>query len=132
MKSTIKLLICFLCLSNSLNAQEISAKDILMGKWENKQFEIEYHFNENGVYFSQGAFGQSIEYTLDVSKTPIWLDFTINIGNYKNKINGLLEIIDKDTIVIEQFSPSSKHPTEFSENRETINKRHTLKRMPSN
>ena len=92
-------------------------KDInISGKWEDKEMKVEYNFStKDKAYFSQMGYGMPLSYKVDITKSPYWIDFTIERGGNKIKIPGLLRIIDKDTIWIEQFPPYSKHTTEFSE-----------------
>lgn len=133
MKPSLKIVVVLFFLSFTTNKdhQDSNITDIsIFGEWENKQFQVEYRFTEDGnAYFAQGGFGQNMEYSLDTTKTPIWLDFKMSQGNYTATIPALLKIVDKNTIWIEQFSSSSKHPTEFSENGATVNKKHVLTRV---
>lgn len=87
----------------------------LKGEWKDKDLQVEYRFSDDTkAYFSQMGYGMSVTYKVDFSKTPFWIDFTMQRGEIKVKIPGLLRIINKDTIWIEQFPPYAKHPVEFS------------------
>lgn len=92
-------------------SEEINIK----GKWEDKEMHVEYHFSSTTkASFSQMGYGMSVSYEVDFSKSPYWIDFTLQRAGNKMKMLGLLRVINKDTIWIEQFSPHSKHPTKFS------------------
>ncbi len=92
-------------------SKEINIK----GKWEDKELQVEYNFSSTTkASFSQMGYGMSVFYEVDFSKSPYWIDFTLQRAGNKMKMLGLLRIINKDTIWIEQFSPHSKHPTKFS------------------
>ena len=87
----------------------------LKGKWVDKDLQVEYNFSSNSkASFSQMGYGMPVSYKVDFSKSPFWIDFTLQRGGNKMKMPGLLRVIDKDTIWIEQFPPYAKHPTEFS------------------
>lgn len=87
----------------------------LKGKWLDKQLQVEYEFtNEKDAFFSQMGYGMPISYKLDYTQSPFWIDFTLKRGGKEVKIPGLIRVINKDTIWIEQFPPFSKHPTKFS------------------
>ena len=77
--------------------------------------QVEYDFTSNTkAYFSQMGYGMSVSYTIDFSKPIYWIDFTLQRAGQKMKMPGLLKILNKDTIWIEQFPPYSEHPTKFS------------------
>ena len=93
----------------------------LTGIWKNEQMKYEYHFkSDSSVIFSQSGYSAFINsYTIDTSKSPIWLDFTMKMGSREQVIPALLEIVSEDEIIIEQFPPFSNHPVEFTENEYT-------------
>ena len=114
MKRLPKILITFTLLL-SINSFCQSKEVDLTGKWEDKQLQVEYNFSSNDkAYFSQMGYGMSISYKVDFSKSPLWIDFTLQRGGKKMKMPGLLKVINKDTIWIEQFPPFTKHPIKFS------------------
>ncbi len=100
----------------------------LIGTWKNETSKIEYEFKPNGnVIFVQN--GQSVyvqSYTVDLTKSPGWIDFKIVLGPNEMVIPGLIQVVDENTIIIEQFTPSSEHPEKFSEREYAP--RHILKR----
>ena len=106
------LLIAFLFSFNTFSQlKEIDLK----GKWVDKEMQVEYNFSGNSkASFSQMGYGMSVSYKIDFSKFPYWIDFTLQRGGNKLIMPGLLKVINKDTIWIEQFPPYSKHPTKFS------------------
>jgi len=92
-------------------SQEVDIK----GKWEDKELQVEYDFSSSTkARFSQMGYGMSVSYVVDFSKSPYWIDFTLQRGGDKMKMLGLLRVINTDTIWIEQFPSLSKHPTKFS------------------
>ena len=122
------LLLSFLFSSSNNASNEISDFS-LMGTWKNDTFSIEYSFeNDSTAYFEQGGFGTMTKYKMDDSKTPIWIDFETTMGKNSITIPGLMQIIHKDTIVIEQFSPGSNHPSSFTQEDGQLNNKHTLYR----
>lgn len=103
--------ICLLSYSAFSQSSEINLK----GKWFDKDLQVEYNFSSNTkASFSQMGYGMPVSYIIDFSKSPFWIDFTLQRGSNKMKMPGLLRVIDKNTIWIEQFPPYAKHPTEFS------------------
>ncbi len=87
----------------------------LKGKWIDKQLQVEYEFSNNkNAYFSQMGYGMPVYYKVDYTQSPFWIDFTLKRAGKEIKIPGLLRVINKDTIWIEQFPPLEKHPTKFS------------------
>ena len=117
-------LIFFLSLGFTKSEQTVKTK--LLGTWENTALDVVYEFGEEYVYFSQGGFGQQMEYTIDDSHQPVWVDFTLKQGTITLKIPGLLELKNDTTLVIEQFAPSSDHPTEFTKEPTLRNQQHLL------
>lgn len=72
----------------------------------------------------------TIDYKLDMTKDPYWIDFTMKRGGQSMKLPGLLKIKHKDTIWIEQFPPYSKHPTAFSKDSISLTRKiHILARQ---
>jgi hypothetical protein len=105
------LLMIFLNVSVFSQSKEIEIK----GKWVDKELQVEYDFlSSTKASFSQMGYGMSVSYNVDFSKSPFWIDFTLQRGGEKMKMPGLLRVINKDTIWIEQFSPLAQHPTKFS------------------
>lgn len=122
------LLIPFLSLSNPISTNEISDFS-LMGTWKNDSFSIEYSFYKDGTaYFAQGGFGTVTKYKMDDSKTPIWIDFETSMGKNSIIIPALMQIKHQDTIILEQFSPTSNHPTSFTAKDGQLNNKHILYR----
>ena len=117
----------------SLSTFSQTEKIDLKGKWEDKQMKVEYHFStDTKAYFSQMGYGMSVSYKIDQTISPFWIDFTLDRGGQKMKMPGLLRIINKDTIWIEQFPPYSKHPTKFSKDfKSRTRKIHVLVRKKS-
>ncbi len=114
MKKIAQSLILITCLF-SFNAFSQSEELSIKGKWVDKEMQVEYNFTSNTkASFSQMGYGMSVSYKIDFSKPTYWIDFTMQRGGNKMKIPGLLRVINKDTIWIEQFAPYSKHPTHFS------------------
>lgn len=112
--------------------QDISLR--LNGKWEDENLNMIYELNPDGtIMFYQSGNGVLINsYTLDLSKDPAWIDFTIQMGSQKMVIMSLLKVIDENTIWIEQGSSYGDHPTEFSDpNTEGKYKIHILKKVIS-
>ncbi len=112
-KITKSLVIAALLLSFNMFSQ---SKEVdIRGEWEDKEMNVEYNFSSNTkASFSQMGYGMSFSYVVDFSKSPYWIDFTIERAGNKMKMPGLLRIINTDTIWIEQFAAHSKHPTKFS------------------
>mgnify|MGYP005992097295 CR=1 FL=1 len=108
-----------------------SAEINLIGKWIDKELNVEYNFSsDTEALFSQMGYGMPVSYKIDFSKSPFWIDFTLQRG--KMKLPGLLRIINKDTIWIEQFPPFKKHPTEFSKDFKSKSRKiHVLVRVKS-
>lgn len=102
----------------------------MTGTWTNSSaFPTEYDFRDNGtVYFAQAGFSSMMKYHLDESKNPIWIDFETTRGKNTVVIPGLMKIIQQDTIIIEQFSPTSNHPTWFTPAEEQSNNKHSFLR----
>ena len=88
----------------------------LIGFWEDSKNKITYEFKpDSSIMFYQSGQGVFVNsYTLDMTKDPGWIDFTIGNGNRKMVIQSLIKIIDKNTIWIEQGAPVGPHPTAFS------------------
>lgn len=106
--------------------------DRLVGTWQNEQYKVSYTFRKDGsVIFDQGVTSTFVNsYSLDESKTPIWLDFKIAQGGASMMIPALIEFIDENTIKIEQFPPYGEHPVEFSkDDGNGIVSRHVLKKV---
>jgi len=112
MKVTIlTILITFFSATLSESEQEFS----IIGKWEDKEMQVEYEFAENNhVYFSQMGYGIQATYKINKDKSPNWIDFTMKRGNNSLEIPGLLKIKNNDTIWIEQDAPRLTHLTNFS------------------
>jgi hypothetical protein len=70
--------------------------------------------NGSVIFDQPGASVFITSYTLDETKVPAWLDFTIKQGSQSMIIPALIEFVDENTIKIEQFPPFSKHPLKFS------------------
>lgn len=114
MKKTTQLLL-LIALLFSFSAFSQSKEIDIKGKWIDKEMQVEYNFSSNSkASFSQMGYGMSVSYKVDFSKSPYWIDFTLQRGGNKLKMPGLLRVINKDTIWIEQFPPYSEHPTKFS------------------
>ncbi|WP_347174894.1 hypothetical protein [Polaribacter uvawellassae] len=114
MKKITQTLVLITCLF-SINAFSQFKEIDLEGKWTDKELQVEYDFSKNAkAYFSQMGYGMSVSYKVDFSQSPFWIDFTLERAGREIKIPGLLRVIDKDTIWIEQFPPSSNHPVKFS------------------
>ena len=114
MKKIAQSLLLFACMF-SFNAFSQSEEINIKGKWIDKELKVEYYFSSNDkANFSQMGYGMALSYKVDFSKSPFWIDFTMQRGGNKLKMPGLLRVINKDTIWIEQFAPYSKHPTQFS------------------
>lgn len=114
MKKIAQLLVILLMLQ-CFNAFSQSKELNIKGKWVDKEMNVEYNFSSNSkASFSQMGYGMSVTYKVDFSKSPYWIDFTLERAGNKMKMPGLLRMINKDTIWIEQFPPYSKHPTVFS------------------
>ncbi len=108
---TFVLITCLFCINAFSQFKEID----LEGKWTDKELQVEYSFSKNAkAYFSQMGYGMSVSYKVDFSQSPFWIDFTLERAGKEIKIPGLLRVVNKDTIWIEQFPPSSNHPTKFS------------------
>lgn len=117
---------------NGLSAQNGSLN--LSGKWEDSQKMISYEFNpDSTIMFYQNGQGVLISsYTVDTSKDPMWIDFTIKLGNQSMNIMSLLKTIDSNTMWIEQGSSFGEHPTEFSDIKtDGKHKIHVLKKVPT-
>lgn len=100
----------------------------IIGAWKNNTYQVSYVFQKDGsVLFTQGSSTVFIpSYTLDLEKEPVWIDFKMS----NLTIPGLIEIVDENTIIIEQFPPFSKHPEAFSEDRDDgIVTKHTLTKV---
>lgn len=115
------LLLSVLFFLGCLTVEAQSTTFDLTGIWKNEQMRYEYHFkSDSSVIFSQSGYSAFINsYTIDTSKSPIWLDFTMKMGSREQVIPALLEIVSEDEIIIEQFPPFSNHPVEFTENEYT-------------
>lgn len=118
------IVILLLCFSTKAIAQEVN----LDGAWHNQKAQIVYEFKaDNQLYFSQMGYVVAAGYTLDTSVNPHRMDLVITQGGQKMTIPALIEIVDEQTIIIEQFSPYSK-PTEFSPDDATPNSKYILTR----
>ena len=114
MKKTATLLVTIALLLNFTMFSQSKEVDI-RGEWEDKEMNVEYNFSSNTkASFSQMGYGMSVSYKIDFSKSPYWIDFTLERAGNKMKMPGLLRIINTNTIWIEQFPMHSKHPTKFS------------------
>jgi hypothetical protein len=114
MKKIAQLLLLLIFLFSFNAFSQLKEVDI-KGKWIDKEMQVEYNFSTNSkASFSQMGYGMSVSYKVDFSKSPYWIDFTLQRGGNKIKMPGLLRVINKDTIWIEQFPPYSIHPTKFS------------------
>ena len=108
---TLTILLLLQCFTTYSQSKELNIK----GKWVDKEMKVEYNFSSNSkASFSQMGYGMSVTYEVDFSKSPYWIDFTLQRAGNKMKMPGLLRVINKDTIWIEQFPSYSKHPTKFS------------------
>lgn len=127
--TTLLVILYFISISVSSQSSEINLK----GKWIDKELKVEYNFSSNSeASFSQMGYGMPVTYKVDFSKSPFWIDFTLQRGSNKLKMPGLLRIINKDTIWIEQFPPFSKHPTAFSKDFKSKSRKiHVLVRTKS-
>ena len=121
--------VCLFSFNGFSQSHEINLK----GKWIDKDLQVEYNFSSNtNASFSQMGYGMSVSYKVDFSKSPFWIDFTLQRGGNKLKMPGLLRVINKDTIWIEQFAPLTNHPTEFSKDfKSKARKIHVLVRAKS-
>jgi len=139
MKSYLSILLLCLFLTK-VNAQETSINNQktiqtksfdLSGTWENQKYKVSYTFKKDATaLFTQQGYTVSIsKYTIDYTHSPHWIAISMERGNTSMTFKGLLEIIDANTIKIEQGSPFGEHPTQFSpENPEGVNTVHILKR----
>jgi hypothetical protein len=84
------------------------------GKWKDIKLPYQYEFTKTSAKFTQSGYPVFMDYQIDSTKTPIWIDFTIKQGGQTMKIPGLMKWKTKDTLWIQQFPPFSKHPTEFA------------------
>ncbi len=93
-----------------------------MGFWEDSKNKVTYEFNsDSSVLFYQSGQGVSVDsYSLDMTKDPGWIDFTIVAGSNEMVIQSLIKIVDANTIWIEQGPPVGPHPTQFSDPEESM------------
>lgn len=114
--NTVILIVFLLTGFGSLKAQTKSFN--LAGIWKNENLQFEYNFKlDSTVIFIQSGYPVGGIYSVDYTKSPAWLDLKITMGNSKIVTPALLEIVDKNEIIIEQFPPSTKHPTDFTDNK---------------
>ena len=123
----VKYFSCLLMLMWSATSIACDCKSIIIGEWSNDEYKIRYEFKNDSVIFQQLNNVINANYTIDTEKTPHHLTLTIRNGAMKMDIPALLECLDANTIVIEQFAPATT-PTEFSKEGGLMNRKHTLKR----
>ena len=97
MKKTATLLVTIALLLNFTMFSQSKEVDI-RGEWEDKEMNVEYNFSSNTkASFSQMGYGMSVSYKIDFSKSPYWIDFTLERAGNKMKMPGLLRIINTNT-----------------------------------
>lgn len=110
MRSLIIILFLF-TLSLSSTAQNTNP---VLGKWKDIKLPYKYEFTKTSATFTQSGYPVFMDYKIDSTKTPMWIDFIISQGGNSMKIPGLMKWKTKDTLWIQQFPPYPKHPTEFA------------------
>lgn len=67
--------------------------------------------NTNTVIFTLGKVSQKLNYKIDYTKTPIWLDLIIIDGKNMLPMEGIIEFVDKNVIKWQAMNQSRKfHP----------------------
>ena len=124
----IKYLCCLFLIFSSFTSLACDCTKLIIGTWANDEYKVRYEFKDNSVMFQQLTTVINANYTIDTDKTPHQLTLTIQNGAIKLEIPALLKCVDGNTIIIEQFAPATV-PTEFTEDGESMNRKHILTRM---
>ena len=114
-----------------LSAPFITAQNVI-GKWEDNKNIVNYEFrSDSSVVFEQSGYPVFINsFTLDETKSPIWIDFYMKMGEREIVIPGLLKMFSEDSIMIEQFTPFGEHPVKFTDDdTEGMRAQHILIRL---
>lgn len=111
-----KLVLLFLLFSLHVVQAQQNDKS-LIGKWigedKKKVVVVEFSENKTGTLLMMGT-PIPVEYKVDYTKNPIWIDFTIkNMGQIMT-LFGLVEFIDPKTIKWEVFPMGSERQTAFT------------------
>lgn len=91
----------------------------IIGNWygqDEKNDSGRFEFKKDtAIMYFRGKPGP-MNYKLDSTKTPNWIDFTTTVGDRALTLYGLVKFIDKDTIKLEMFpGENKKHPTRFTD-----------------
>ena len=105
-----KLLLLLLFVTGISYAQ--TTKDV-QGKWKDIKLPYKYDFKKTWGIFTQSGYPVMMDYKIDSTKTPMWIDFTVK-GGRTIVLPGLMKWKGKDTLWVKQFPPYKKHPTAFA------------------
>lgn len=105
------LIICLLFMSVKFGHAQSNQN--ILSKRKDISLPYSYEFTKTSAKFTQSGYPVFMNYQIDNTKTPIWIDFTIKQGGRLMKLPGLMKWKTKDTLWIQQFPPYPKHPTKF-------------------
>jgi len=116
-------LILIFCSSVAFGQQKSNS---IIGKWtgiddKNQTGGIEFLADGTARLIVQGQEMPSVEFKVDYSKDPIWVDLIVRNNDQTQTLVGLIAFIDSNTITWEIF-PGSKvddRPTKFTGNTDT-------------
>lgn len=84
----------------------------IIGFWKGKgkdNTNVSLNFiNTNTVIFTIGKVSQKLNYKIDYTKTPIWLDLIIINGKNLLPMEGIIEFVDKNVIKWQAMNQSRK------------------------
>jgi hypothetical protein len=82
----------------------------IIGFWKGKDnTNMSLNFiNTNTVIFTLGKVSQKLNYKIDYTKTPIWLDLIIIDGKNMLPMEGIIEFVDKNVIKWQAMNQSRK------------------------
>jgi hypothetical protein len=110
----IKKFLPFFVLITLLTTTATAQNNSLKGKWKDNQgigYEMEFFEDGKGKIGGGGEF-LPMEYTVDFTKDPAWIDLTIlPPGEPKKKVRGLINFVDEDTFIAE--INSEERPTKI-------------------
>ncbi len=117
MKKFSIVIVLFFILTSSLRAQQ-NAFEKLLGKWEgfekiNEGGGIEFLDSANIMLTYMGEKKKIIDYRIDITKTPVWFDFTVQADNEKMQLKSLISFINDDLIKWQVFTEGTR-PAHFT------------------
>ena len=117
MKKMIFVLLCFIAISITANAQKIDIQN-LVGKWDaidatqaHGTLEI---LDSTHIYLTfNGQKKPILHYTADFTKTPVWFDFALKEGGDTIHLKSILRIISRNKLQWQVFTGDNR-PDYFS------------------